>query len=106
MIPEVVDELPECVRPFGKRHDDVDERAARVHALALHLRHRAERPEEHELCEVLRAVAFKRQLVNCSSVPLCTSQPCHTDTQHFNMFCPTKAKDLNSPENRTEKKIL
>ena len=75
MIPEVVDELPESVRPLGKRHNDVDEDAARVQALALHLQHGTKRPEEHELSEVLRAVAFKHQLIDGSSVPLRTSQP-------------------------------
>ncbi len=75
MIPEVVDELPECVCPLGKRHDDVDEDAASVQSLALHLHHGAKWPEEHELSEVRRAVAFKHQLVNASSVPLCASQP-------------------------------
>lgn len=84
MIPEVGDELSECVRPLGKRYDDVDEHAARVHTLAPHLHHGAERPEEHKLCEVLRAVAFKHQMINCSSVPLCASQPC--DRENGNIF--------------------
>lgn len=75
MIPEVVDELPKCVRPLGKRHNDVDEDAACVQTLALHLQNGTERPEEHELSEVPRAVAFKHQLVDGSSVPLRTSQP-------------------------------
>lgn len=88
MIPEVVDEPPECVRPLGKRYDDVDERAARVHALALHLHHGTKGSEEHELCEVPRTVAFKHQLVNGSSVPLCTSQPCDRDSQSFILLVP------------------
>lgn len=75
-LPEVVDELSERVRPLRQWYDDVDEHAARIHALALHLHHGAERPEEHELHEVLRVVALKHQLVHCSSVPLCACQPC------------------------------
>lgn len=76
MIPEVADKLPESVRPLGKRYDDVDKHAACVHPLVLNLHHGGERPEEHQLGEVPRAVAFKRQLVNSSSVLLRTSHPC------------------------------
>lgn len=79
-IPEVADELPECVRPLGKRYDDVDEHASGRHSLALHLQHGAERPEERELREVLRAVAFEQQLVRGPSVPLRTGQPCDRRT--------------------------
>lgn len=75
MLPEVVDELLECVCPLRQRYNDVDEAAARVQTLALHLHHGPEWPEEHELSEVSRAVAFKHQLVNGASVPLGTSQP-------------------------------
>lgn len=80
-IPEVADELPECVGPLGKRYNDVDERATCVNPLTLHLHHGAERPEEHQLCKVLRAVAFKHQLVNGSFAPFCTSQSCDRDNK-------------------------
>lgn len=76
MIPEIVDELPECVWPLGKRYDDVDEHAARVHALTLHLHQRTKRPEEHKLCKLLRAVTFKHELISGSSVLFCSSQSC------------------------------
>lgn len=88
MIPEVVHELPECVRPLGKRYDDVDQHAVCVYALALNLHHRTEWPEEHELCEVPWAVSFKHQLVNGSSVPLCTSQPCDRNRENSIYYIP------------------
>lgn len=75
MIPEVVDKLLECVRPLRQRYDDVDEDAACVQTLALHLYHRTEGPEESKLGEVPWAVTFKHQVVHSPSVPLCTGQP-------------------------------
>lgn len=79
--PEVFDEVPERVCPLGQRYDDIDEDAAHVHALALDLHHGPERPEERELRESPRAVFFKRQLIDCSPVPLCASQPWDRETQ-------------------------
>lgn len=85
-IPEVVDELPECIWPLGKRYDDVDEHAASVQALTLHLHHGTKWPEKHKLCEVPRAVTFKRKLINASSVSLCTSQPCDREKETLFYF--------------------
>lgn len=73
-VPEVPHEAPERLHPFGERDDDVDDGAASVHALALHLHGRAERPEEKELGEVLRAVAFEHQLIDGTTVSLCAGQ--------------------------------
>lgn len=74
-VPEVVHELSECVRPLGERYNDIDH-DARVHGLALDLHHRTERSEEHELREVLWAVAFEHEVIEASSVQLCPSQAC------------------------------
>lgn len=74
-LPEVVDELLECLHPLGERNDNVYDDAVRVHALAPHLHQRAEGPEEDELREAPRSVACERQLIDAASVPLCASQP-------------------------------
>lgn len=81
MIPEVVDELPECIWPLGKRYDDVDEHAASVHDLTLHLHHWTKWPEKHKLREDPRAVTSKRKLINAPSVSLCTSQTCYREEE-------------------------
>lgn len=73
--PEVADELLERLHPLGQRDDNVDDDAVGVHTLTPHLHHGTEGPEEDELGEALRTVAFKQQLIDAASVPFCASQP-------------------------------
>lgn len=79
-VPEVAHEPTERLHPFRERDDDVDDGATRVHTLTLHLHGWAERPEEKELREVLRPVAFEHQLIGAAPGSLCAGQPCNPET--------------------------